>query len=202
MHPTNRERRRRKRAVFCACITLLLTSMLPPGISVGAQVGPRIRIDNFGQINPNYYRGAQPNAAEFMELQRLGIKTVIDLQEDGNSREPAWVRAAGLQYFNIPLSSRRPATDAQTDHFLELVNDPHNWPVFVHCAGGRHRTGEMTAIYRITRDSWSADQAYQEMKQYDFYSIGGHGPLKDYVFAYYGKYLSAQSSAASARPGK
>jgi len=31
----------------------------------------------------------------------------------------------------------------------------------------------MTAIYRITRYSWTADQAYREMKQYDYYSIGG-----------------------------
>jgi protein tyrosine/serine phosphatase len=202
MHQPNQARRRRNWAFLCACITLLATSMLPPGTSVGAAAGPPIRIDNFGQINQNYYRGAQPNAAEFMELQRLGIKTVIDLQEDGNSKEPAWVRNAGMQYFNIPLSSTRPATDGQTEHFLKLVNDPQNWPVFVHCAGGRHRTGEMTAIYRITRDSWTADQAYQEMEQYDYYSIGGHGPLKDYVFEYYSKYLAARIAAATADPGK
>ena len=176
--------------------------MLPPGIRVEAAAGPHIRIDNFGQINQNYYRGAQPNAAEFMELSRLGIKTVIDLQEDGNSKEPAWVRNAGMQYINIPLSSTRPATDGQTEHFLKLVNDPQNWPVFVHCAGGRHRTGEMTAIYRITRDSWTADQAYREMEQYDYYSIGGHGPLKDYVFEYYNKCLAARIAAATADPGK
>ncbi len=176
--------------------------MLSPGMSVGASAGARIRIDNFGQINRNYYRGAQPNASEFMELQRLGIKTVIDLQEDGNSKEQAWVGSAGMQYFNIPLSSTRPATDGQTEQFLKLVNDRQNWPVFVHCAGGRHRTGEMTAIYRITRDSWTAEQAYQEMKQYDYYSIGGHGPLKDYVFEYYSKCLAGRIAAATADPGK
>ena len=195
MHQPNQAQRRRNRAFLCACITLLLTSMLPPGIWVGAAAAPRILIDNFGQINQIYYRGAQPNAAGFMELQRLGTKTVIDLQEDGNNKEPAWVRNAGMQYFNIPLSSKRPATDGQTEHFLKLVNDPQNWPVFVHCAGGRHRTGEMTAIYRITHDSWTADQAYQGMKQYDYYSIGGHGPLKDYVFEYYSKYLAARIAA-------
>jgi len=198
----NQVRRPRNWVFLCACITLLLTPMLPLGKWVGDAAGPRIRIDNFGQINQNYYRGAQPNVAGFIELQRLGIKTVIDLQEDGDSGEPAWVRNAGMQYFNIPLSSRRPATDGQTKHFLQLVNDPQNWPVFVHCAGGRHRTGEMTAIYRITHDSWTADQAFQEMEQYDYYSIGGHGPLKDYVFEYYGKYLAARIAAATAGSGK
>jgi protein tyrosine/serine phosphatase len=106
-------------------------------------------------------------------------------------------RDAGLQYFNIPLSSRRPANTEQTDYFLKLVNDPANWPVFVHCAGGRHRTGAMTAIYRITHDSWTADQAFEEMKMYDYYSIGGHGPLRDYVYEYYKKYLPTKTAPAS-----
>jgi hypothetical protein len=43
----------------------------------------------------------------------------------------------------------------------------------------------MTAIYRMTRDSWTADQAYKEMKKYGFYSFPNHGSLKDYVYKYY-----------------
>jgi len=200
MRQPNHAKSRRKFYFLCACIAITFASTLPPGIIFGAAAGARI--ENFGQINQNYYRGAQPNAAEFVELQRLGIKTVIDLQEDGNSKEPAWAHNAGMNYFNIPLSSTRPATDGQTEHFLQLVNDPQNWPVFVHCAGGRHRTGEMTAIYRITRDSWTADHAYQEMVQYDWYSIGGHGPLKSYVFGYYNRHTGTQTAALAADPRK
>lgn len=190
------------RFMLCAGVAVLLISMLSPGTRTGAAAGPRVSIDNFGRINQNYYRGAQPSAAEIMELQRLGIKTVIDLQKNGNPREAQWLRDAGMQYFNIPLASTMPATDGQTEQFLKLVNDPGNWPVFVHCAGGRHRTGEMTAIYRITQDSWTAEQAYREMKQYDFYSFGGHGPLKEYVFKYYNRYLTAKVAAAEANPAK
>jgi len=114
MHKPNQVRRRPKCFLLCAYIALLFFSTLPSGIIFGAAAGSRI--ENFGQINQNYYRGAQPNAAEFVELQRLGMKTVIDLQEDGNSKEPAWARKAGMNYFNIPLSSTRPATDEQTKH--------------------------------------------------------------------------------------
>jgi protein tyrosine/serine phosphatase len=60
--------------------------------------------------------------------------------------------------------AKRPATEEQTASFLKLVNDAANWPVYVHCKGGRHRTGELTAIYRITNEGWTADQTYQEMK--------------------------------------
>lgn len=43
----------------------------------------------------------------------------------------------------------------------------------------------MIAVYRMTVDHWTIDQAYDEMKQYDFYTSGGHICYKDYVYDYY-----------------
>ena len=40
--------------------------------------------------------------------------------------------------------------------FLNIVNDPASQPVYVHCVGGRHRTGVMTAVYRMTHDGITA----------------------------------------------
>jgi protein tyrosine/serine phosphatase len=159
-----------------------------------------IQISNFGKTNENYYRGGQPLANDFIVLKKQGIKTVIDLQKDGNFQEPAWVQSVGMQYFNIPLSSSRPATAEQTAYFLKLVNDPLNWPVYVHCAGGRHRTGEMTAIYRISHDSWSADQAFREMKQYGYYAFPDHGSLKTYVYQYFKDYTKAHDKVETSNP--
>jgi protein tyrosine/serine phosphatase len=150
-----------------------------------------IKINNFGQINKNYYRGAQPSESDMQDLKKMGVTTVIDLQKDGKDDEADWVRKAGMQFFRIPMKSTVPATEEQTEHFLKLVNDPANWPVYVHCAGGRHRTGEMTAIYRITQNSWTADHAYEEMKQYGYYSFPNHGSLKKYVFKYFDNFQSA-----------
>jgi tyrosine-protein phosphatase SIW14 len=157
-------------------------------------------ISNFGQVNEHYFRGAQPDLAAFQRLKELGIRTVIDLKENGKDQESAWVEGAGMQYFRIPLSSSRPATAEETAHFLRLVNDSGNWPVYVHCAGGRHRTGEMTGIYRITHDSWTADKAYQEMLAYDYYSFPNHGSLRDNVYKYYDTYrlASARQTPATA----
>jgi protein tyrosine/serine phosphatase len=150
-----------------------------------------VNIDNFGKVSNDYYRGAQPDQNGFAQLKRLGVKTVIDLQDDGKAEEASWVRSAGMQYVRIPLSSSNRAGDKATAYFLSIVNDPNNLPVYVHCTGGRHRTGEMTAIYRITHDGWTADQAFQEMKQYDWYSHFGHGPTRDYVFEYYSRYKNS-----------
>ena len=50
---------------------------------------------------------------------------------------------------------------------------------------GRHRTGAMIAVHRITIDGWDIDRTYQEMKDYDFYTRLGHGCYRDYVNDYY-----------------
>jgi tyrosine-protein phosphatase SIW14 len=90
-----------------------------------------------------------------------------------------------MKFHRIGMSDKSQPSAEQAELFLKIVNDPANQPVFIHCKGGRHRTGAMTAIYRITNDGWSADKAYQEMKQYDFEYGMGHGALKHYVYNFY-----------------
>jgi protein tyrosine/serine phosphatase len=154
-------------------------------------------IENFGKVNDHYYRGSQPNQEQFAELKRLGIKTVIDLREDNKHAESQWVHDLGMQYFLIPLKTRVPASEQQTTYFLSLVNDPANWPVYVHCKGGRHRTGAMTGVYRITHDGWTADQAFREMKEYDFESgwFGGPGAQKNFVYSFYERYRASSANS-------
>lgn len=148
-----------------------------------------LSVENFGRVDENYYRGGQPRPEEYATLRSLGVKTVIDLRKDKKRDAPEWASGAGLRYFNIPLSAGTPATEAETEEFLKLVNDPVNWPVYVHCKGGRHRTGALTAVYRITHDGWTADQAYEEMLTYDFdnsiWGGGGRARQKRYVYDFY-----------------
>jgi protein tyrosine/serine phosphatase len=149
-----------------------------------ARVNTAGAIDNFGQVNDHIYRGGQPKGIQFRQLAVLGVKMVLDLRGDAEPDSKTDAEQAGLQYINLPLAPKRyPQADAAT-RFLEIVNDQTNWPVFVHCKGGRHRTGAMLAVYRMTMDHWTVDQAYNEMKQYDFYTSGGHGCFKDYVYDY------------------
>src|SRR6476661_4581221 len=124
-----------------------------------------IRIDNFGQINEHYYRGAQPRGDDFRALAGLGVKMMIDLAAEGDPAEEANAKAAGINFVRIPMTTHEIPSPAVIAQFLKLVNDPANQPVYVHCIGGKHRTGVMTAVYRMTADGWSADKAYSEMKR-------------------------------------
>jgi protein tyrosine/serine phosphatase len=148
---------------------------------------PRLHIGNFGKINDNYYRGAQPGTRDYSDLAAIGVKTVIDLTRDGRSDEQGLVEHAGMKFYRIPLTTSEPPSDSAVAQFLKLVNDPANFPVFVHCQGGRHRTGIMTAVYRMTQDGWTPNRAYQEMKDYHFEGLPGHPVLKKFVFDYYGQ---------------
>lgn len=149
--------------------------------------GQGAEVKNFGKVNDHIYRGAQPDEAEYKQLAVIGIKTIIDLRERPARDARRLAEDAGLQYINIGLNDRRPPTESESNHFLQVVNDENNWPVYVHCAGGRHRTGVLLAIYRMEVDGWDARRAYEEMKDYKFYSRFGHGDLKDFVFEYYDK---------------
>lgn len=60
---------------------------------------------------------------------------------------------AGMKFFRIPMTTHEVPTPAQLTQFLALVNDPANQPVYVHCQGGRHRTGVMTAVSRGDRQT-------------------------------------------------
>jgi len=145
----------------------------------------KIRIKNFGRTNDNYYRGGQPDSRDYPALAALGVKAVIDLTRDGRTDELTLVHGAGMKFYRIPLTTSERPSEAAVTQFLKLVNDPANWPVFVHCQGGRHRTGVMTAVYRMTEDGWTAERSYQEMKKYGFEGFLGHPALKKFVYDYY-----------------
>lgn len=164
---------------------------------------PNIKISNFGQMDEQFYRGARPKPEEFKSLAALGIKTVIDLTDNSREREQPAVEAAGMRYVNIPVVDKAYPSTGQINEFLKIANDPGTGKFYVHCAGGRHRTGLMAAVYRFNHDNWNFDQAYAEMMQYDFYTSNGHGKqldfVKDYWQEFQGKHSHAGISATAGR---
>lgn len=170
--------------VASAAALLAFSIALPAAAGAAKAELSAVNIFNFAKVNGTYYRGGQPDGRDYADLAGLGVKTIIDLQNNGDSREASAAARAGLTLLRVPMSSTSVPSKAQIETFLRLVNDPANQPVYVHCKGGRHRTGIMTAIYRMAREGWTADRAYDEMLEYDFDYGWGHGRQKKFVFAY------------------
>jgi protein tyrosine/serine phosphatase len=145
----------------------------------------RITIDNFGRINSNYYRGAQPEGRDYADLAALGIKTLINLtSDDAQANEESMAQKVGMKHIHIPMTTRVAPTAGEIVQFLKVATDPASQPVYVHCVGGRHRTGVMTAVYRIAQEHWSAEQAFKEMKQYNFGADFLHPEFKKFVYGF------------------
>jgi len=171
---------------LCAALFAVAILFSVPSLSLAATQTSSIKISNFGRINDNYYRGAMPEGHDFADLHALGIKTVIDLTNgDGDHNEKAEVEQAGMTYHQIQMTTRVIPTDAQIAEFLGIVNDPAAQPVYVHCVGGKHRTGVMTAIYRMKQEQWTADKAFAEMKQFKFGMDFLHPEFKSFVYDFY-----------------
>jgi protein tyrosine/serine phosphatase len=163
---------------------------------------PSIKISNFGQMDENFYRGARPKPEELRTLAALGIKTVIDLTDNSREHEEPAVVAAGMRYINIPIVDKAYPGADQVSAFLKVANDPATGKFYVHCAGGRHRTGIMGAVYRFNHDHWNYDQAYAEMKQYDFYTSNGHGKQLDFIQDYWQQFQSKLGNASMSAAGR
>lgn len=158
---------------------------------------PNIKIKNFGQLDDRFYRGARPKEEDYKALAELGVKTIIDLTDNSREYEQPAVEAAGLRYVNIPMVDKSYPSIEQVNEFLKVVDDPETGKFFVHCAGGRHRTGVVGAVYRFHKANWSLEQVMAEMEQYDFSSGFGHGKQKDFVKDYWEQFQAKQASAAA-----
>lgn len=123
-------------------------------------------LENFAEVSAALFRGAQPTAEGFATLKARGVKTVVNLRVEYSDR--SLLAGTGLQYAEIPCNPFH-LEQKEAVRFLKIVSDPKNQPVFVHCAYGSDRTGTMVAAYRMTKQSWSADEAIKELRVFGYH---------------------------------
>jgi tyrosine-protein phosphatase SIW14 len=137
-------------------------------------------LPNLYKVSDGVYRGAQPTPEGMRALQRLGVRTVINLREP--DADTAGLRGTHLAYESIPMTAFRP-NDDDVVRFLQIVSDPNHGPVFVHCKRGADRTGLMCAAYRIAVQGWTKEQALDEMTRGGFGFCEGYQGLVRYIRA-------------------
>ena len=184
-------RPRRNYAFALSAIVALIFSFSINALAKSNPNFPNVKIKNFGQMDDRFFRGARPKDEDYKALAEIGVKTVIDLTDNSRAEEQPAVEAAGLRYINIPMVDKNYPSIEQVNEFLKVANDPETGKFFVHCAGGRHRTGVVGAVYRFNHDGWTLEQVLAEMNQYDFGSGFGHGKQKDFVKDYWKQFQNA-----------
>jgi len=127
-------------------------------------------VTNFTKLNEKLWRGAQPDVHDpevFRKLRAAGIRTVINLRHDHDD----FPKLAGtdIAYVWIPMRAWHPEEEEMVLFLAALRRafaDPQRWPILVHCAEGKDRTGYAIASYRIVEQQWDPESAIQEM--FDF----------------------------------
>jgi len=129
------------------------------------------------------YRSPQLSAEQLAEeIRRRGIKTVVNLGSDADTDE-AVCRQLGVSYVECrvgdvwclcgqkaPGQEHEPVGPYDLSPLWTLIDDPAARPILIHCQGGVHRTGVVTALYRIRYQGWRPDDAIAEMDLFGFES--------------------------------
>lgn len=135
-------------------------------------------VPNLHKVSDALYRSAQFDASGVPELTRLGIKTVISLR--GSKKDRELLAGGSFRVIHLPVNTFFPKQEPFRK-FLEIVGNPENQPVLIHCKHGADRTGAAVALYRIHLQGWSVEKALDEMVNggYNFHKI--HSSLKGFV---------------------
>ncbi|MHB1423549.1 MAG: fused DSP-PTPase phosphatase/NAD kinase-like protein [Gemmataceae bacterium] len=120
------------------------------------------------------------------------IKTVVNLrdgQKELDRAEEEFCKSEEINFVRI-LPSRWgdeggcvPA-EAGVRRFREIMSDPNNYPVLVHCLAGIHRSGSYCAIYRMEFEHWSNAQAIAEMKACGYTNLDDELDILGYMEQY------------------
>jgi len=135
-------------------------------------------VPNFHKVSKDLYRGAQPSEEGMKQLEKFGIKTVVNLRSFHSDRDE--IKETNLKYEHIYMKAWHPE-EKEIVKFLKVVTDKNNTPVFVHCKHGSDRTGTVCAFYRIAVQDWPKEDAIEEMTKGDFGFHEIWSNLPDYI---------------------
>jgi protein tyrosine/serine phosphatase len=140
----------------------------------------RGRTRNFRIVKPDVlYRCGQLNRPGLEKVVHdYGIRTIITFREhDGiDSQRSMWeeeyCEKARIAFVRIPIrdwyaSEGPPPAEETVREFCRVLTDEKRYPrpILMHCYAGLHRTGALTAIYRMEFEQWSNAEAIDEMQR-------------------------------------
>jgi hypothetical protein len=162
----------------------------------------RLRVVEPGRV----YRSGQMTAEGFADaIERYGLRTIINVQDEfpdpdidisfwgrQTMKESELCRLLGVRYVHLmptllPRSLVPQQRPPSIDQLLSILDDESNYPVLIHCHAGLHRTGILTAIYHMEYQSWTAEQAFLDMKAQGFGSwvcTSANDYVKQFVLTY------------------
>ena len=171
---------KRQLLYYALGLGVVAVALVPPVALYRAQY---VHAKRFREVEPGkLYRSGQMTAAGFREtIDRYNIKTVVNLQHEqpdpllpehwmgkGYVHESELCHQLGVKYVLLTPDIFPPGNTVDkeppvVEEWLSLLKD-ENYPILLHCKAGLHRTGRLTAIYRMERHRWSPGEALRELR--------------------------------------
>ena len=192
-----------------AASALLIAVTLASSAAFADSQSPYKELPNFYRVNEHLYRGGQPGTGGIKKLGDLGVKAIVNLrgEDDVSCAEEREAAAAHIRYFKVPMAGIGRPSDAEISKVMAIIDNPENWPVFVHCKHGCDRTGTVVACYRISHDNWDGERATAEAKKFgmSWIEVGMRGYIADYYKSHFHDAArpavsSGKAKAATATP--
>src|SRR5438552_3799783 len=141
---------------------------LPENTDDAQELAPPIEL-----VSPGIYRGPRPTAATLQNLKTLGVRTVLDLENDSGavSKERTAVGALKMAFISEPMSGFWTPNDSEVNQIEAIVADKSRRPLFIHCLHGEDRTGLIVALYRVFTEHQKPGDAHKEMIAKGFHKI-------------------------------
>ena len=154
-------------SMSCDEIAMLDNDSKADGGVFSGWTGGSVKPDNFAEVSTNVFRGQHlVMNSKIRYLEDHHIKSVIDLEID--NPEELWEKTL-LSWSSLTLISKPMHWNATyppdfIDDIVATVNNPDNWPVYVHCYYGYDRTGFIVALYQMVALDMSAIDAFHDWK--------------------------------------
>jgi protein tyrosine/serine phosphatase len=159
------------------------------------------------------YRSGQMSISGLKRvIHDYGIKTVVTLRDayyPGNLppdlAEQHFCEAEELNYVRITprtwwASDGSVPAEKGIRQFLEVMDDPANYPVLIHCFAGSHRTGAYCAVYRMEYERWTNAEALAEMKAFGYCNLDDELDILGYLEQYRPRWRLLTEPSEDAEP--
>lgn len=123
-------------------------------------------LPNRYQLSPEAWRSNQPDPVHFPALEKVGIKTVINLRGPEQASyylfEVEACKDYGMTLVNHELFARVLGTP---EDYLKLLNimEAAEKPMLIHCKSGADRTGIASALYLLDKCGATLDEARAQL---------------------------------------
>ena len=183
---------------YVRCLFGIAIAVLVIGVPIGYARYREKHFRNFRVVQDRVlYRSGQMSLSALKRIiHDYEIKTVITLRDASILGEPPpdqieeqHCRKEELNYYRIPprrwwAPDGTVPADQGVRQFLEIMDDPKNYPVLIHCFAGAHRTGAFCAVYRMEYQHWTNADAIQEVKDFGYSNLDDEWDILTYLEEY------------------